>query len=105
MLSFLIFFPLISAFAMLFARSKAKQIALVLALVEFAASIWMLGIFKASGGLQLEENYWWVRSLGISYHVGVDGISLLLVLLTNFLTPLIILSSFGQAYKKPQLFY
>jgi len=105
MLSFLIFFPLISALAMLLARSHAKQVAFIAALLEFVATIWVLGNFRASGGLQLEENYWWVNTLGISYHVGVDGISLLLVLLTNFLVPLIILSSFGQSYKKPGLFY
>jgi len=47
----------------------------------------------------------WVASLGISYKVGLDGISLLLVLLTTFLVPIIILSSFRHNYKSPGLFY
>src|SRR6185369_3321236 len=48
---------------------------------------------------------WWIQSFGISYKIGMDGISLLLVLLTTFLTPVIILSSFNHSYKNPSLFY
>ncbi len=43
--------------------------------------------------MQFVEDYWWVQSYGISYKLGIDGISLLLVLLTTFLTVLCILSS------------
>src|SRR5262245_55414605 len=47
----------------------------------------------ANAGYQFVENRGWMPSLGISYHVGVDGLSVLLVLLTTFLTPLTLLSA------------
>src|SRR5262245_66555690 len=46
--------------------------------------------------MQFEERANWIPASGISYHMGVDGISLLLVLLTTFLTPLCILSAWTQ---------
>ena len=50
-------------------------------------------------------NCTWVESLGIHFAVGLDALSLLLVLLTTFLIPLIILSSFKNEYEKPNSFY
>src|SRR5688500_8041378 len=47
----------------------------------------------ASDAYQLVERYPWLPDFGISYHIGVDGISLLLVVLTTFLTPISILAS------------
>ena len=47
----------------------------------------------ASAGYQFTEHHAWMPSLGISYHIGVDGLSVLLVLLTTFLTPLTVLSA------------
>ncbi len=105
MLSLLLFFPLLAAVAVFFFGEKAKQIALVATIVEFLFSIYFVFTFSPDGGSQFVENYWWVQGLGISYHIGIDGISLLLVLLTTFLTPLIILSSFLHKYKNPRLFY
>src|ERR1043165_1605478 len=105
MLSVLIFFPLIAAMATLLAGENAKRIALIAAIIEFAVSILMLMQFDPQAGTQFMLDYWWVPSLGISFKVGMDGISMLLVLLTTFLTPIIILSSFNHQYKNPRLFY
>ncbi len=105
MLSILLFFPLLAAFAVLFSGKRARQMALSAAILEFIFSIGFVCSFSPEGGTQFVENYWWVQSLGISFHIGMDGISLLLVLLTTFLTPLIILSSFRHTYKSPGLFY
>jgi NADH-quinone oxidoreductase subunit M len=105
MLTILIFFPLLAAIAVLVAKEQAKQVALVAAVIEFALSIWMAMQFNPTGGTQFMTDYCWVPSLGISFKVGMDGISLLLVLLTTFLTPVIILSSFSHVYKNSSLFY
>ncbi|MBZ0251862.1 MAG: hypothetical protein K8I02_00865, partial [Candidatus Methylomirabilis sp.] len=66
----------------------------------------MLARFDAAnGGMQLVERAAWIPSLGITYHVGVDGISLFLILLTTFLTPLVILGSFGYITDRPREYY
>jgi NADH-quinone oxidoreductase subunit M len=105
MLLVLILFPLVVALATLFAKENARTVALLGAIIEFGLSVAMLIQFDPNGGRQFMVDYWWVQNLGISFKIGVDGISMLLVLLTTFLTPLIILSSFSHQYKNPSLFY
>ncbi len=62
--------------------------------VTFALSLAMLGPFDSSkGGFQLLTEKAWIDSLGIQFKIGVDGISLWLVILTTFLTPLVLLSA------------
>jgi len=108
MLIVLIFFPFVAALAVLLAKENAKYVALGAALVEFALSVWMTLQFNPQGGMQFMVDCAWVPALGISFKIGMDGISLLLVLLTTFLVPIIILSSFSnlksQVSKLP-LFY
>src|SRR5206468_610436 len=68
--------------------------------VELAASLWMLTQFKVGEpGFQLVERVNWLPSLGISYLVGVDGISVLLVPMTTLLTFISVLYSRGGAIK------
>jgi NADH-quinone oxidoreductase subunit M len=105
MLTLLIFFPVVAALGVLVAGNNAKQVALGAALLEFVVTVWMTIQFNALGGTQFLIDYTWVSSLGIHFKAGMDGISLLLLLLTNFLTPIIILSSFNRDYKNPRLFY
>lgn len=105
MLSLLIFFPLIAALLTAFSGKHAKKVALVAAIVEFAYSVCLFVRFDPAAGVQFVDNYTWISQLGISYHIGLDGISLLLVMLTTFLVPIIILSSFNHDYKSPGLFY
>src|SRR5512139_3153476 len=99
-LSLLIFFPLAGAIALLFINKEKlgalRTFTLVIALVEFLFSLPLFFSFNSkTASMQFVEDWWWVQSYGISYKLGVDGISLLLVLLTTFLTVLCILCSWS----------
>jgi NADH-quinone oxidoreductase subunit M len=70
-----------------------RGLGLFTAIVTFLISLLVLGQFDASqSGFQLEVNKSWIEALGIRFHLGIDGISLWLVLLTTFLMPLTMLS-------------
>jgi NADH-quinone oxidoreductase subunit M len=84
---------------------NVKQLALVGALAELGTVLLAWSQFDPAGGQQFGFKYDWIASAGVTLGAGLDGISLLLVLLTAFLTPLIILSAFGQSYKNPSAFY
>ena len=102
----LIFFPLVAALLLLFVKGqKVKNIALGAAIIEFAILLVALTQYQHGNTIQFDANYSWINSLGINFHVGMDGISLLMVLLTAFLVPIIILTSFNREYSKPSLFY
>ena len=99
-LTLLTFFPLLGVLVLLFVPSDKKNIlrwiALVTTLITFGISIWVLTLFNASNpDLQLVAKYDWITVAGwnIQYHLGVDGFSILLLLLTTFLTPISILST------------
>ena len=99
-LNLVTFFPLVGVLILLFLKKEQKNaarwIALVTSLVTFGISLWVLAQFNAANtGLQMEINATWF-SFGdweIKYALGVDGLSILLVLLTTFLTPISILST------------
>jgi NADH-quinone oxidoreductase subunit M len=98
-LTFLTFFPTVGAIALLFLPSArpalVRWFAFLISGVTFLASIPLWTSFDAARrGMQFEERAEWVPGLGISYHLGVDGISMLLILMTTFLTAISILSSF-----------
>jgi len=97
-LSLLIFFPILGAIVLLFVNKEngraIRWIALIFAFVEFIFSLPLFFAFDPkTAAMQFVEDFWWVQSYGISYKLGIDGISLLLVLLTTFLTILCILCS------------
>jgi NADH-quinone oxidoreductase subunit M len=95
-LSFLIFFPLAGAIILLFIKKEEtiRWTTLAIALVEFVASLPLFFKFdSATAAMQFLEDWWWVEAYGISYKIGIDGISLLLVLLATFLTVLCVLCS------------
>ena len=99
-LTLLTFFPLLGVLVILFVNSEQKNairwIALVTSLLTFGISLWVLSLFKASNpDMQLEAKYSWINVAGwnIYYYLAVDGLSILLVLLTAFLTPISILST------------
>ena len=99
-LTLLTFFPLLGILVLFFIPSENKNAlrwtALVISLVTFGLSLWVLGMFKpADVNLQLVARYNWIQVAGwnIQYFLGIDGLSILLVLLTTFLTPLSILST------------
>ena len=99
-LTLLTFFPLVGVLILFFIPSERKDtlrwVALATSLVTFGISIWVLTMFNASNpDLQLVAQYDWITVAGwnIQYYLGVDGLSILLVLLTTFLTPISILST------------
>jgi NADH-quinone oxidoreductase subunit M len=99
-LTILTFFPLVGVIVLLFLKPEWKEAlrwtALVTSVLTFGLSLWVLAMFNASNpDLQLVARYPWISVGGwnIEYHLGVDGLSILLVLLTTFLTPLSILST------------
>lgn len=95
LLSLLIFLPVIYALIVLALPNQMVRLAsLILSLGHFALSMFILRDFESStASLQLVEQYPWIKSIGVQYFIGVDGISLWLVLLTTFLTPITILGS------------
>lgn len=75
-------------------ESLIRPLSLVLALAEFALSLLILVRFdKTTAALQMVENIPWVPEVGVSYFLGIDGLSLWLVMLTTFLTPIVVLAS------------
>jgi len=78
---------------------RAKWLALVSALLTLGLSIPFLCGFVPDANVQFEQRWMWIESLGIQFHIGLDGISLPMVLLTNGLVPLIVLASFSKAHK------
>ena len=105
MLTLVIFFPLVAACIAAVAGRLSGRVALGLSLVELLLSLLLLPRFQPAAGTQFFQNLPWIPSLGINYIVGADGISLLLILLTTVLVPLIILSSLKNEYSSPGLFY
>lgn len=108
-LTYLLFTPLIGALIILFMKeSQAGLIrifGLVVTIFAFAISLFPYFYFdSANPDFQFLHKLTWVESLDISYYVGADGISVLLILLTTFLTPLTLLSSWKAIQKKVKLF-
>lgn len=104
----LIGLPLVFALLLLFTKGDGvKRIALVASVIEFAlALVAYYFLWKNPGDAsRLVFNETWISSIGVNFHVALDGISMVLVLLTTFLVPLIILSSFRTKYENPSLFY
>src|SRR6266516_4727465 len=76
----------------------AKRLALVFSLATLAISIVMALRFKPNGPqFQFTEKYWWIQQFGVHYAVGVDGIALVLIVLTTILMPVVILASWNDA--------
>lgn len=101
LLSLLIAVPLVGALITLMIRGdaavvarNARWVALWTSGANFVLSLFLWGNFDGStANFQFVERHEWISGLNIAYHVGVDGISVLFVLLTTLLTPLCILAS------------
>ncbi len=108
-LTILIFAPVVAALILGLLPEKnrdlVRNVAVVLSLTVFGFSV---GIFlrfeSASPMLQFVENVDWISQLGIHYHLGVDGFSIWLILLTTFLTPISILASYNGISERVRLF-
>ena len=110
-LTSLIGLPIVGALLLLCVRDSERnqalirQISLIVSLLVFAETLLLWAEFDyASAGFQFVENAAWIPRFGIAYKVGVDGISLLLVVMTGFLTPLALLSSWESIHRKLRAF-
>ncbi len=104
MLSLLIFFPLLGALAAIAVRKAeaAKWVALITSIITFAISLVVYANFNAAaGGYQLVDQFPWIVLPGITftYFVGVDGMSMLLILLTTFLSVVTIFGTWNSVQK------
>src|SRR6059036_975036 len=110
LLSVLIFFPAVGALALLLLRGDDHKfiriIALIVSLAEFLFSLLMIrAVPIGAAGYHLEEYLKWISQPPINYHLGVDGISLFLVILTTFLTPISILASWKSIEHRVKEFF
>lgn len=97
----LILTPIIGAIFLSFVceHTLAKRGALVLSLITLGLTIPFIYQFNPEGDFNYEQSYPWITAFGVNFHIGVDGISLPLLALTNFLVPLIVLTTFKKAFK------
>jgi NADH-quinone oxidoreductase subunit M len=105
LLILLIFLPLAGALLTAFTGNAAKHVALVSTIASLVITILITLNFIPDASVQFMVNLPWIEELGISFHAGIDGISLITVLLTNILVPIIILSTYQREYSKPNAFY
>jgi NADH-quinone oxidoreductase subunit M len=100
LLSVLLFLPVVGAVAVAVTRRGSATLQKVLGLAfstgVFALSLLLVRGFQDVAGMQFTERAPWIPAWGISYHVGVDGLSLWLVILTTLLTPLALLGSWSS---------
>ncbi len=101
LLSVILVLPLAGAAAVMAfpvnAERAVKITGLISSILAFAASVLLFVRFDpAAEGMQFVEKVLWIPALNVSYHLGIDGISLLLVVLTTFLTPIALLASWDS---------
>jgi NADH-quinone oxidoreductase subunit M len=109
LLSYVLFTPLIGALLLLvFQREKEAEIrifGLAISIITFALALMVLSKYDSSNpGFQFVHKIPWITNLNISYHIGIDGLSLLLLLLTTLITPLTLLSSWKSINNKVKEF-
>ena len=104
----LIWLPLLGMVHVLWAaEDRAKGLALRWSLVVFVLSVGLWWAYDPAlgGGYQLESSRPWIAAWGVHYALGLDGISLFMVMLTTFTTPLAVLGSFNYIKKRQKPFY
>ncbi len=105
-LSAIIWLPVLGGLLVLFSGDKAPNVsrwlALAVAVLTFLLSIPLWTGFDAStAAMQFEENLPWIESFKVNYHLGVDGISMPLILLTTFITILVVIAGWQVIQYKP----
>ncbi|MCH8810488.1 MAG: NADH-quinone oxidoreductase subunit M [Gemmatimonadetes bacterium] len=104
----LIWLPLLGMVHVLWAaEDRAKELALRWSLLVFVLSVGLWWAYDPAlgGGYQLTSSLPWIATWGVNYALGLDGISLFMVMLTTFTTPLAILGSFDYIKKRQKPFY
>ena len=110
-LSIVAFWPLTGMFVLFFFKKENKGLikwwANFVAVTGFLVSLplWFWFDFENADQMQFVQNIPWIQTLGANYHIGIDGISLLLVLLTTLLGPLAILSSWDSIQNRLKEYY
>lgn len=102
-LSYIIFTPLAGAIILLLIRNEklVKSVSILFAAITFVFSVVLYFLFDVSKpGFQFVEYVPWIQSLHIGYHLGIDGISLLLIVLTTFLTLIALVASWSSINKR-----
>ena len=100
-----ILIPLVVSVFLLFSKATAsRQIALVAAIANLIPTIYCLGC-DYSRGMNCTFDVPWVDSAGISFSLGMDGITMVMLLLTNLVAPLIILSSWSRKFENESRYY
>ncbi|HEV3374919.1 MAG TPA: NADH-quinone oxidoreductase subunit M [Candidatus Acidoferrum sp.] len=110
LLSVLVFFPALGALALLLLRGDdhvwIRRLALTISIAEFLLSLLLIpGVPLGAAGYQLEEFARWINVPPINYHLGVDGISLFLVILTTFLTLISVIASWKSIEHRVKEFF
>ena len=82
-----------------------KKFATAWLVLDFIASLWLLGYDRGLGGMQFLEDRQWIPVIGARYQMGVDGVSVLLIVLTTFLGILAAMSSWKYIAKREKEYY
>ncbi len=109
LISYLLLAPILGGIIILFFNKEKENairyFGLIVAVITFVIALLLYFNYDlAKGGFQFIEKFEWIKNLHISYNVGIDGISLLLLMLTAFLTPLTLLSSWKSIKHKVKEF-
>jgi NADH-quinone oxidoreductase subunit M len=108
LLAILVLLPVVGAVVHAFIPGRAERahkiIALALTTGLFFLSLALVEGFQPVPGIQFEVSRNWMPALGIRYHVGIDGLSLWLIILTTFLTPIALLGSWNSIHSRVKAF-
>lgn len=107
MISLLVlFFPLVAGLLLLGVGNKlASKAALVFAIAELGITVYAYMLFRQAGPEQFYIFQEWISNPKISFHIGADGLTMLMLLLTNFLTPVIILTTFNRKIENATAYF
>jgi NADH-quinone oxidoreductase subunit M len=107
-LSVLIVAPVVAAVVVALTKRESetfqKLVGLGVSTLLFLLSLALLDGFQPIESMQFTERYDWLPAYGISYHVGIDGLSLWLILLTTFLTPIALAASWSSIHERVREF-
>jgi NADH-quinone oxidoreductase subunit M len=82
-----------------------RWLALGVSVLTFVVSILLFVAFESSASMQFVEKHTWISSLNAWYHLGVDGIAMPLIVLTTFITPLVVIAGWTVIEKKPSQYF
>jgi NAD(P)H-quinone oxidoreductase subunit 4 len=105
MLSLVVWLPVLGAILIGIIPNFSRSIALAISGASLIGSLAIAGIFDyQNAGMQLVEHFTWIEPLGLDYHLGIDGLSLPLVIL-NTLLVLLSVQATSKDVNRPRLFY